>query len=142
MTVPKKHIDEMNRFEAQFDDEALGAMSSLALAYVGDAVYELLIRTELCRRGRLTSRELHRETVRYVSAPAQARAAMKLLPMLTDSERAVFRRARNTKVNSVPRNAGLGDYHAATALEALFGWLYLKGERQRLDALFSSLMEE
>jgi len=132
----------MNRFEPQFDDEALGAMSSLALAHVGDAVYELLTRTELCRRGRLTSRELHRETVRYVSAPAQARACAKLLPMLTPDESAVFRRARNAKVHSVPRGAAPGDYHAATALEALFGWLYLRGMRQRLDELFTCLMEE
>lgn len=132
----------MNRFEPQFDDAALGAMSSLALAYVGDAVYELLVRTELCRRGRLTSSELHRQTVSYVSAPAQARYARRLQPILTPGEHAVFRRARNAKVNSVPHNAGVGDYHAATALEALFGWLYLKGDRQRLDELFAIMMEE
>lgn len=132
----------MNRLEPQLDEAALGAMSSLALAHVGDAVYELLTRTELCRRGRLTSRELHRETIRYVSAPAQARACAKLLPMLTPEESAVFRRARNAKVHSAPHGAAPGDYHAATALEALFGWLYLKGMRQRLDELFTRLMEE
>ena len=69
-------------------EQELGAMSSLALAHMGDAVYELLVRTMLCRDGGLTAGRLHRETVRYVAAPAQARAAEKILPMLTVEESA------------------------------------------------------
>ena len=69
-------------------EQELGAMSSLALAHMGDAVYELLVRTMLCRDGGLTAGRLHRETVRHVAAPAQARAAEKILPMLTGEESA------------------------------------------------------
>jgi ribonuclease-3 family protein len=128
--------------EPLLPERELHAMSVLALAHVGDAVYELLVRTELCRRGRLTAGALHRETVLYVSATAQARAAERLLPRLTEEERDIYRRGRNTKVASVPRSAAAGEYHAATALEALFGWLFLRGEMRRVEELFSCVMEE
>jgi ribonuclease-3 family protein len=112
-------------------------MSVLALAHVGDAVYELLVRTELCRRGRLTAGALHRETVLYVSATAQARAAERLLPRLTEEEGISTAAAGNTKVASVPRSAAAGGVTtAATALEALFGWLFLRGEMRRVEELF------
>lgn len=128
-------------FALDLPEERLRAMSSLALAHVGDAVYELMVRTELCLRGKSTAGSLHRETVRHVAAPAQARAAKRLLPLLSEPEREVYRRARNAKVNSVPQNASLGDYHAATALEALFGWLYLHGETRRLEELFAVILD-
>jgi ribonuclease-3 family protein len=102
--------------EPLLPERELHAMSVLALAHVGDAVYELLVRTELCRRGRLTAGALHRETVLYVSATAQARAAERLLPRLTEEERDIYRRGRNPKVASVPRSADAGEYLAATAL--------------------------
>ena len=85
---------------------------------------------------------LHRETVRWVAAPAQARAARRLEPLLNDAEREIFRRGRNAHVHSVPRGAAVGEYHAATGLETLFGWLYLRGERERLGELFTWIMEE
>ncbi len=133
--------ENQNLFDIQMDDAALGQLSALALAHVGDAVYELLARTWLCLHGRVTSRRLHQETVRLVQASAQAAGAERLLPCLTEAERSVYRRARNTRVGSVPRHASTADYHAATGLEALFGWLYLRGERGRLNELFAILME-
>ena len=111
-------------------------ISTLALAHIGDCVYELLVRTYLLRRGEHTNRKMHEATLAYVSAPAQARAADKILPRLTEEERAVWKRGRNSYVNSVPKNASVADYHAATGLEALFGWLYLRGERGRAGELF------
>ncbi len=123
-------------------DAELAAMSVLALAHMGDAVYELLVRRELCRRGRLTAGSLHRETVRYVSAPAQARAAARLLPLLTEREAEVFRRGRNSHSHAAPRGATEAEYHAATGLEALFGWLYLRGEADRTEELFARILEE
>lgn len=111
-------------------------MSSLALAHVGDAVYELLVRTRLAALIR-TAGKLHAATVRLVCAPAQAIAAQAVLPELSQQERAVFMRARNTQPHHVPHGATLAQYTLATALEALFGYLYLEGESARIETLFN-----
>jgi len=122
--------------------ENINAVSNLGLAHIGDCVYELMVRSWIVYHGKLTSQGLHRDTVKYVSAPAQAEAVKKILDILRDDEKNVFRRGRNTRVNSVPKNADISQYHAATGLEALFGWLYLKGEHERLNELFALIMED
>ena len=86
--------------------------------------------------------QLHRLTVEQVRAEAQAEAAKKLLPHLDEEELAVYKRGRNTKVNSAPHHAEIAQYHAATGLEALFGWLYLQGRNERIGELFTIIMEE
>ncbi|NLA87320.1 MAG: ribonuclease III [Clostridiales bacterium] len=101
-----------------------------------------MVRSWLIMSGRATARGLHKAAVGYVSAPAQARAAARLMPVLTEEELAVFRRGRNTRVNSVPRNATLNEYHISTALETLFGYLYVKGETSRLNELFEMIINE
>ena len=118
------------------------AMSMLALAHVGDGVYELLTRTMLARKGHTDVSDLHHRTVEIVNAPAQAKASARILPVLTEEELAVFKRGRNAKVMSVPQNAEIGEYHAATGLEALFGWLYLRGKTQRVNELYALCVEE
>ncbi|MEG1107364.1 MAG: ribonuclease III domain-containing protein [Oscillospiraceae bacterium] len=128
--------------QTKFTDEQLKTISILGLANIGDAVYELLVRCFLCARGRTTTKELHRETVGFVSAPAQARATERFLDKLSEEELAVYRRGRNAKVNSIPKNADLSEYHAATGLEALFGYLYLAGERDRINEIFAFIMED
>lgn len=120
----------------------LGKMSVLALAHVGDGVYELMTRSYLARRGFATVQQLHRETVARVNAVAQARAAALIQPELTDAEHAIYRRGRNAHVNSVPKGAELAEYHAATGLEALFGWLWLKDDFARLSRLFELITED
>lgn len=100
-----------------------------------------MMRTALCAAGLTAVTDLHRETVRRVNAPAQARVAEAIQPALTDEERAVYKRGRNAKVNSVPQHADVAQYHAATGLETLFGWLYLLGRTQRLRELFSKITE-
>ena len=132
----------MNYFRPEMDVHDINRISMLGLAHIGDSVYELLVRTMLCATGHQAVNDLHKMTVSYVNAPAQARAAEKILPVLDAEEQAVYRRGRNCKVNSVPHNATIGQYHAATGLEALFGWLYLKGETERIDSLFARIMEE
>ena len=119
----------------------LGSMSILALAHVGDAVYELLVRSRLAREGTGRVIDLHRAAVSIVRAPAQAKAAAAILPLLSEEEHAVYRRGRNSHVNSTPKGASKAEYHAATALEAVFGWLYRAGERERIDALFEAAWE-
>ena len=132
----------MNYFSPEMQTQDVNKISMLGLAHVGDAVYELLTRTMLCERGHSSVSELHRLTVSMVNAPAQARAAERLIPVLADDELSVYRRGRNTKVNSVPHNADIGQYHAATGVEALFGWLYLQGRLERIEALFGLITDK
>ena len=129
-------------FHLNVAPDALRAISSLGLAHLGDGVFELMVRSWLCLHGKATSRGLHRATVRYVAAPAQARAVERILPILSEEEHDVFRRGRNTSPHSVPQAASRADYQAATGLEALFGWLWLQGRTERLNQLFAVIMEE
>ena len=122
-------------------DDAIRAMSSIALAHLGDAVYELLVRTWLCTHGKATGKGLHRATVELVCAAQQSRFSDVLLPLLSEEEAAVFRRGRNANVHSVPHHASRADYQKATGFEALFGWLYLRGVQARIHSLFDRLME-
>ena len=126
----------------QLNDEKISGISNLGLAHIGDAVFELLVRSWLCCHGKATSKGLHKSAVTYVSAPAQAKAAEKIMSELTEEEKTIYKRGRNTKVNSVPSRASLGQYHSATGLEALFGWLFLKGRQDRINELFNMIMEE
>ena len=129
-------------FLPEMSEQDVNKISILGLAHVGDAVYELLTRSRLCLEGHSSVMELHKRTVSRVNAAAQAEAVKKLLPHLTEEELAVYKRGRNAKVHSVPHHAEIGQYHAATGLEALFGWLYLCGRTERLSALFSRITEE
>ena len=130
-----------NYFQLDVSPDQLRAISTLGLAHLGDGAFELMVRSWLCLHGKATSKGLHRATVRYVAAPAQAKAVEKILPLLTVEEGDVFRRGRNTSPHSVPQNASRADYQAATGLEALFGWLWLQGRTERLNELFAVMME-
>ena len=129
-------------FHLHLDRDRLLALSSLGLAHLGDSVFEVMVRSWLVLHGKAKAKDLHRATVRYVAAPAQAAAVERLLPLLTQEEADVYRRGRNTAPHSVPRAASRGDYQAATGLEALFGWLYLQGRTERLNELFEVIMAE
>lgn len=129
-------------FHLEAPQETVGTISNLGLAHLGDAVFELMVRSWLCLHGKATAKGLHRAAVRYVAAPAQARAVERIKDVLTQEEQDVFRRGRNTSPHSVPQNASREEYQTATALEALFGWLFLKGRNERLNELFGMMMEE
>lgn len=109
--------------------------SSLTLAYVGDSVYEVFIRTKLTKDADKKVNKLHKEAKNYVSAKAQCAISEQLIPELTPEEIDIFKRGRNTKVNTKAKNADFKEYHAATGLEALIGYLYLSGQTERLDRL-------
>ena len=132
----------MQGFIREMSVQDVNKISLLALAHVGDAVYELLFRGKLCTEGHSAVTQLHKLTVSRVNAASQAEAAEKLLPYLTEEERGVYKRGRNAKVNSVPHHAQVAQYHAATGLEALFGWLYLLGRLERIGELFARITEE
>lgn len=128
-------------FSIEMQADEIRNISSIGLAHLGDAVYELLVRSWLCVHGKATGKGLHRATIALVCAKAQSRLSEKILPLLTEEEQAVFRRGRNANVHTIPRNTSRGEYQQATALEALFGWLYLQGRRERINELFSVMME-
>lgn len=109
--------------------------NSLALAYMGDAVFELLIREHMMAKGNLHVAKLHKATTAMVNAHAQSEDMEKLLPILTEEETDVFKRGRNA-AGRVPKNADLQEYRRATGFEALFGWLYLRGDISRIRELF------
>lgn len=132
----------MDYFHLSAEQGTINGISSLGLAHLGDAVYELMVRSWLCLHGKATNKGLHKAAITYVSAPAQAQRCQKFLPILTEEEQDVFRRGRNSHTAAVPKGASVGEYHTATAMEALFGWLYLNGKTDRLNELFALMMED
>lgn len=105
--------------------------SPLSLAYIGDAVFDLVIRSVVVERGNMPANALHRQTVRFVKAPAQARMIEFLLESLSEEERTVYRRGRNAKPYTTAKNADPADYYKATGYEALVGYLYLTDQTDR-----------
>ncbi|MCF2617600.1 ribonuclease III [Oscillibacter valericigenes] len=128
-------------FDIDLTDDQLRAISSIGLAHMGDAVFEVMVRTWLCAHGKATGKGLHQATIQLVCAESQAEKAEHILPLLTEEEMAVFKRGRNAQVHSVPGHASRAQYGEATALEALLGWLWLKGRRERVNELFDKMME-
>ena len=131
----------MEYLEPVLERREVLSRNALALAHVGDGVYELMVRTMLCAGAAHSNRNQHRLALEYVSAEAQAEAAERLLPLLDEEEREFFLRGRNAHTGTVPRHAGPAVYHAATALETLFGALWLLGRRARLEELFGIICE-
>lgn len=116
-------------------------LSPLTLAFVGDGVYELLVREYLVSQGNCPVKKLNSRKVELVRCQAQAQALSELWPLLSQEEQEVALRGRNAHVGHTPKNAPVADYHSATALEALFGYLYLGGETARLRELFGRILE-
>lgn len=120
----------------------LKTMSPLTLAFLGDGVYELFVRELLVSQGNCPVKKLHGAKVELVRCEFQARVGREVLfPLFTEEEQAVYLRGRNAHVGHVPKNAQVSDYHGATALEAVFGYLYLKGSLDRLREFFTLILE-
>lgn len=115
--------------------------SPLALAYIGDAIYDLIIRTVVVERANRPANELHHITVGFVSAGAQAKIADALMESLTEEEQSVFRRGRNSKPHTMAKNASAGDYLKATGFEAVLGYLYLSDRMDRVLELVKTGIE-
>jgi ribonuclease-3 family protein len=112
-------------------------LNSLALAYIGDAIFEVYVRRHLLQSGKVKPHHLHREGTKYVSAKAQSQVLFKMMDqqLLTEDETAVVMRGRNAKSGTVPKNTDVQTYRYSTAFEALMGYLYLSGELERLEEL-------
>lgn len=115
--------------------EELKLISPLTWAYIGDAVYELYVRDYLIKNTNLKPHRLHIETIKYVKASAQANILKRIEEYLTEEEKDVVKRGRNTKTHSAPKNADLTDYMYATAFEALIGYLYVTEQNKRLEEI-------
>ena len=121
--------------------EELKLLNTTALAYMGDAVYEQFIREHILTKGGTDVNKLHRISTMYVSAPAQAKIIKSLFDDLTEEEQKLVKRARNRKYHTKAKNADPVTYKWATALEALIGYLYLSGDKQRLAEICEKAVE-
>ena len=125
--MPKREID---------------AISNIGLAHMGDCVYEILVRAHLCAQGRKTVQQLHQQTIQMVKATFQAKFVDKMLPILTEEELTYYRRGKNAHPHGVPKSATPAEYTKATGLEALFGYLFLSGQKERANEIFQIVMKE
>ena len=122
-------------------EEEINLLSPLTWAYVGDCVYELYIRTKLVNKTNLKPHKLHIETINYVRAGAQAEFLKKIYDKLSDEEKDIVRRGRNAENHHLPKNSNVQEYSYATALEALIGFLYLTKKFDRLQQIFSNILD-
>lgn len=116
-------------------------LSGTTLAFIGDGVFGLLVREHLCQIDRPLG-ELHSRSVKLVNATAQAKSYQLIEPLLTEEEISIFKRGRNAHTSRSPKNSTNGEYHIATGLEALFGYLYLSEQKDRMTELFAVIWED
>lgn len=127
-----------NRFTAQEARQ----LNPLVLAFIGDAIYEVFVRNYLVDRNRdMSVHKLHVEAISFVKAHAQSEFIKKLEEQLTEEEKAIFKRGRNSKSGTIPKNADLQEYKAATGFEALLGYLYITEQAERLNHVLNSIVE-
>lgn len=131
----EKGIDTYIREQFSIEPVDIRTYSPLALAYIGDGIYDLVIRSIVVGKGNTRAGNLHRETSRLVKAQAQAEMVERLLPHLTEEEEDIYRRGRNAKSPTMAKNATMSDYRKATGFEALMGYLYLQDRFERLVEL-------
>ena len=116
-------------------------MAPLTLAYMGDAIFEIFVREHLIRQAQTNVHDLHRRTVSYVNAAAQARMVSALTEHLTPEEADMVRRGRNQKSGTIPKNADPSEYRYATGFETLLGWLYYKNQTERLMTIMQTAVD-
>jgi len=122
-----------------WDENNLCEVSPLVLAYIGDAVFELLVRTHIVSAGQRRMKEIHLDTVEMVKAESQARIIRQIIDELSEPEQDIVRRGRNTR-STPPKNADMQAYRMSTGFEALLGYLYLKGDQERLIYLVNKVL--
>ena len=130
----------MNLFNIEKNEIEVNMMSPLTWAYVGDAVYELYIRTHLVNKTNLKPHKLHVEAIKYVKAQSQAQAVKKIEVNLTEKEKEIVRRGRNTENHHVAKNASVQEYMYSTAFEALIGYLYWTNQEKRIKELVEMII--
>ena len=132
----------LNFDKLKMSDTSADGLPVSALAFLGDGVWGIMVREYLTVSGKCKADKLHERNIEMVNATYQANAIKFLLPHLTEEETKMFIRGRNTHTAHTPRNKSKSEYHAATGLEVLFGWLYLNGNTERIKDLFSLVLDE
>lgn len=129
--MPEENILQQVKETFLLGEQDLNSYSPLVLAYLGDCVYEVIVRTVLVEQSNCAVRKLHKKATDYVKAKAQADLITAVLEDLTEEEKDVYRRGRNAKSHTVPKNASISDYRKATGMEAVVGYLFLKKDMER-----------
>ncbi|MCD8023513.1 MAG: ribonuclease III [Lachnospiraceae bacterium] len=139
----EESLDFTRSLDTRFDlpSKDWSQYAPLTLAYIGDAAYELIIRTIFVKRADMQVQKLHRKVTHCVSAKAQAQMIEALLPELTEEEKAIYRRGRNSKPYTKAKNATMQEYLEATGFEAVMGYLYLEGQYERMNELVAKGLE-
>lgn len=137
----EKGIDAYIKEQFQIPDVDIRTYSPLTFAYIGDGIFDLVIRSVVVAKGNTRAGELHARTSHIVKAHTQAQMAELLLPHLTEEEQDIYRRGRNAKSPTMAKNATMSDYRRATGFEALMGYLYLKDEFPRLVSLVKTAID-
>jgi len=137
-------IEFFNKMTGEFSykPEEINQLSPLVLAYIGDAVYEVFIRTMLVSEGNVPVHVLHKRSIAFVKAKAQSNIIHRIIPSLTEEELSVVRRGRNAKSATIPKNADVAEYRYATGFESLIGFLYLKKDYERLTDILQRAISE
>lgn len=138
----QKGIDSYLKEQFEIADVDVRTYSPLTLAYIGDGIYDLIIRSLVVAKGNTRAGELHKRTSQLVKAKTQAELIEVLLPFLTEEEADIYRRGRNAKSPTMAKNATMSDYRKATGFEALMGYLYLKDEFERIVELVKAGIEQ
>lgn len=133
-------IKSLTGISENFDKTDFRSMNGLTLAFIGDSVYELLIRQYILSVSDARVQSLHKESVSFANASFQAKAIEKLLPCLSEEETVIYKRGRNAHSSHTPRNKSEAEYHKATGFEALFGYLFLSGKFERIEELFQNII--
>lgn len=136
------NLKELFMGEFQLEEQDIRTYSPLTLAYIGDAIFELVVRTVLVERKNMQPEKLHKAATKIVKAETQSLLVEALKEELTEEELAVFKRGRNAKAVTRAKNATMSDYRRATGFEALMGYLYLKGDLERMIRLISLSIEK
>ena len=136
--IMESNYNVFRNVNKELSGEDIMMLSPLQLAYIGDSVYELVVRTNLVTKG-ISVKDLHKATTNYVKAKAQAKFAHELEEKLTEKEKLIIKKGRNAKSNTSPKNTDIIDYKYATGFECLFGYLYLMNQDERIKELFEEI---
>lgn len=128
-------------FNNQYEGDP-NLLSALGLAYIGDCIYEILVREYIISKGNVPVKKLHTSTVSVVCAKGQSKAVEVIMPVLSEDEILMYKRGRNANGNNIPKNADAQEYRRATGLECLIGYLYLSHQYNRIEELFTIIKED
>lgn len=126
----------------KYSEEELRTLNPISIAYIGDCIYELYIRNYVMKKfGNINSNKLHFEVIKYVNAKSQKEAYFKIKELLLEEEKLYFRRGRNSKIKTIPKNATISDYRVATGFETIIGYLYITRNFSRLDFILNNILD-